>query len=439
MIKKNRRTKIFFGWWTVLTGGILGLWVAGYHAYGFSALFKPIASELGFSRAVASVPSSIGRLEGGIEGPVAGWITDKFGPKWVVLSGVVLFSLGLILMNYINSIWAFYLVWGVIVGTGHNIATTVPIDTAISNWFVKKRGVALSIRWVLSGLSGVLVLPLIAWLISTVGWRMTCVIGGMVMAVVGLPLTWFFLKQHRPEYYGMLPDGATAADGAAETPQMIDRGVKYAAEVREVEFTLRQAMRTRTYWLMILVWSIYGLVMQGINVHSIPFLTDFGIEPVRAASVVAVMILASLPSRFIAGFFIDRVRTEHLPFLVTGAYALQAAGILIFLLYQTTAAIYLWFVLYGFGMGAGIALSSPMRARYFGRKAFGSIHGSSQMFATPAGVIAPIYVGWVYDTTGSYMSVFVLFAVALGIASVLIIFARPPRPPAQVTDIRRIV
>jgi len=84
-IKAKKPPKIFFGWWTVIATGLLGLGITGYYAYGISALFKPIAAEFGFSRAVTSVPSAIGRLEGGIEGPVVGWITDKFGPKWVVL------------------------------------------------------------------------------------------------------------------------------------------------------------------------------------------------------------------------------------------------------------------------------------------------------------------------------------------------------------------
>ena len=188
MIKRSRFPKIFFGWWTVLAGGILALWGHGYHAYGFSALFKPIASELGFSRAVTSVAASIGRFEGGFEAPITGWVTDRFGPRWIVLSGVFLISVSLILMNWVNSLWAFYLVWGVILGTGCNIALSLPLDTAITNWFVKKRGLALSLKWVGSGLSGVIVLPLISWLIIVQGWRTTCVIGGLVMALVGLPL-----------------------------------------------------------------------------------------------------------------------------------------------------------------------------------------------------------------------------------------------------------
>ena len=143
-----------------------------------------------------SVPAGIGRLEGGVEAPLSGWLTDRFGPRWVVLFGVFVIGLSLILMNFMNSLWVFYAVWGVMLGTGVNIALSVPLDTAIINWFVKRRGTALSIKWVGSGLSGVIGVPLITWLIITQGWRRACLIGGIVMWVVGLPLAWFCFKRH---------------------------------------------------------------------------------------------------------------------------------------------------------------------------------------------------------------------------------------------------
>ncbi|MFC2016687.1 MFS transporter [Chloroflexota bacterium] len=439
MIKRRRLPRIFPGWWIVLTGGLLSLWVAGYHAYGFSALFKPISSELGFSRTATSVPAAIGRLEGGFEAPLAGWITDRFGPRWVIFSGVFLVGLSLILMNYIDSLWAFYVVWGILLGTGHNISTTIPLHTTIANWFVKKRGRALGIQMVFSGLSGVLVLPLIAWLIVTQGWRVTCLIGGVVMWLVGLPLAWFFLKQHRPEYYGLLPDGATIEEEAADAGQMIERGVEYAAEFEEVEFTLRQAMRTRAYWMLILAQASHSLAMPAISVHGIPFLTDMGIDQLRAAGILAMMVLASVPCRFAGGLLADRIKKDHLRFILGGAYLLQALGFAVFLLNQTVPMIYVWFILYGTGFGAMMGLMFPIRARYFGRKAFGSIQGISMMFMTPVGVAAPIYLGWAYDTTGSYISAFTIIAALLALSAVIMSLILPPKPPARITDIREIV
>jgi len=219
---------------------------------------------------------------------------------------------------------------------------------------VKKRGIALSVRWLFTGLAG-LVLSLVAWLVSTQGWRMTCVIGGLGIWFVGLPLAWLLVKPRRPEYYGLLPDGATTeAKPDEKVSQMIDKGVSYAAEVQEVEFTLRQALRTPAYWLLITAVSVRMVGFSAILTHGVPFLTDMGIEPVKAASLLGVIILTSTPSRLIGGFLMDRVQVRYLGFLVAGAFLLQAAGIATFLLKQTAAMIYVFLIL--FWVGVGIAL-----------------------------------------------------------------------------------
>ena len=441
MATKRKSPRIFPGWWTVLTGGIIALWGHGFHTYGFSALFKPIAAELGFSRAVTSAASSIRNFQGSFQAPLVGWITDRFGPKWMVLGGVLLISSSLVLMNWIESRWGYYLVWGVMLGTGAQMALFLPIDVAISNWFVKKRGLALSIKYVLSGLAGMLVLPLVAWLINTREWRMTCVIGGVVMGLVGLPLAWFFIRQRRPEYYGLLPDGATVEEGAEDTGtgQMIDRGIEYAAQVEEVEFTLRQALKTRTYWLLFLIGILPDLVYPVMGIHIIPFLTDRGIDPLLAAGMMAIMVTAGIPARFVGGFIADRVRRDHLRYLLGAIPLVQALGLAIFLLNQTTAMIYVWFILWGTGFGANLTIGTAVMVRYFGRKAYGSIDGSYGILYLPVGVIAPIYIGWLYDTSGSYMLAFTLLAISLTVTGVLFPFIKPPKPPAKITDVRQVI
>jgi MFS family permease len=258
------------------------------------------------------------------------------------------------------------------------------------------------------------------------------------MGIVGLPITWFGLKRHRPEYYGLLPDGAKAREHE-DASQLVGRGIEYAAEVEEVEFTLRQAMKTPAFWLLILAYASHSLAMPTINIHSIPLLTDMGIAPLRAAGMMATMVFASIPARLIGGILADRVAKKHLRFLMAGLFLLQAIGIAVFLLNQTVSMIYVWFILYGIGMGASLTLNTPMRARYFGRKAFGSIHGTSMMLITPAGVAAPIYAGWTYDTTGSYLTVFTLLAALLTFSAFLMCFVIPPKPPSQVTGIRKII
>jgi MFS family permease len=445
LLAKLNPARVFFGWWTVIGGGILALWGYGYSAYGISALFKPISEELGFNRTATSVASSIGRFQGGIEAPLTGWITDRWGARWVIFTGISIVSISLILMKFINSLWAYYVVWGVGVATGTNIALSIPMDVTISNWFVKKRGLAISIKWVFSGLSGVVVMPLIALMISLYDWRQTCLIGGIVMAIIGLPISLFLVKSRRPEYYGMLPDGARIAEEVqANRENLVEKGAQYAFEVKEIEFTVRQAMKTIPYWVVFVEQAVNQLFTPVMSIHCIPFLTDpppggIGIDPVKAATMMSIWITASLPTRFLGGLIADRIDIKYMRFLITAAFIMQVSGLLAFLHYHSISMIYVWFILYGFGNGLVSTVNPLLRARYFGRKALGSIQGISAMLMTPIGVVAPIYAGWIYDTTGSYMQAFSSFAVALGVATVLSIFVIPPKAPDEITDVRSIV
>ncbi|MFC2011258.1 MFS transporter [Chloroflexota bacterium] len=436
MIKKKRSPKIFFGWWSVLvTCVIAGLSAALCHS-GISVFFKPLAAELGINRAEASIATGVGRLEGGIGAQLAGWLCDKFGPRWVIVAGACIVGIGLVMMNFINSLWTFVLVWGGIIGIGTNIGFTLAIDKNIANWFVRKRGLALGIRFVLMGTGAVVVLPTAAWLVSTQGWRMTNLIfAGAVFA--GIPLLWLFVKQNRPEYYGLLPDGAAVEEEAADTSEMIEKGVKYAAESEEVEFTLRQAMKTRSYWMLLVAWCTGMLVMGGIGIHVIPFLTDLGIDPLMAAGMMAMVQFFTIPSRFVGSLLADHFRKDRLQFLLAATFLLQSLGLAAIALKQNLTMIYVFLILKGLGGGASTPLRVIIGSRYFGRKAFGTILGSILMVEAPIGFLAPIYTGWIYDTTGNYITAFATFAALSGIATFLMFLVRPPKPPDEVTDINK--
>jgi nitrate/nitrite transporter NarK len=155
----------------------------------------------------------------------------------------------------------------------------------------------------------------------------------------------------------------------------------------------------------------------------------------------AMMIFFSLPTRFLGGWIADRLDIRHLRFIKTISYLLQGSGVVLFLTLPNPGIeiIYIWFILYGLGQGFSMTISPLMRARFFGRKAFGSIQGIAAMLMTPIGVAAPIYAGWIYDTTHSYENAFIQFAILLGIAMVLSVFLLPPKQPEHIGDVRSIV
>jgi MFS family permease len=364
--------------------------------------------------------------------PLSGWLSDKFGPKWVIVSGICFMSISLLLMNFINSAWTYYAVWGVIMAVGQSLGLSIAIDVMLTNWFVSKRGRAFSLRFAITGIMGVIALPIIGWLVATQGWRTTCLIWA-VLVFAGVPLVLYFVKQRRPEYYGLLPDGAKVEPGSeADRDAMIARGREYAAGFQETEFTLRQALRTSAFWMLTAAWVMYGIIVAGFNIHCIPFLTDMDIDPVAAASMMAMMVFFTVPSRFFGGIIADRVKKDHLKFLLAATFIFPALGITTFLLNQSIASVYIFLILFGFGSGAFVPLDIVIRSRYFGRKAYGSIQGSSVILSAPISFLSPIYTGWVYDTTGSYTTAFILFAALGALAAFMMCLIKVPKPPALV-------
>jgi MFS family permease len=425
---------MFFGWWSAIAAGLLSGFGAGFRSQGFSVFLKPLAAELDLSRAVISAVSAVGTLEGGLVYPLAGWLSDKFGPRLVMFFGTCMFVIGLALMFFVNSLWLFVVTWGILTGLGSTLAFSIAGDKAVTNWFVKKRGLALGVRFMLWGAGSTVVLPIVGWLVATQGWRTT----NLIWACVTFPtlaIIWFLIRPHRAEYYGLLPDGANFKEKMADN-QIIDKGAEYAAEIGEVEFTVKQAWKTRAFWMLLVSWTISQVVVGALSIHIIPFLTDTGIDTTVASSMMALSIFCTIPARFIGGAVADRFKKNHLHYLLAVTFILLAIGTSVLAFNQDTSTIYIFLILYGLGSGAGTPLRLVVGSRYFGRKSFGSILGSMLMLQSLLGFVSPIYAGWVYDTTGSYTIVFITFAALTAMSTFIMLFVRPPAPPVQGAKIR---
>ncbi len=416
-------SKIFPGWWVVFASSVIGFLGVGIASSGLSVFFKPIAEELALSRAAASWASSIQSVGQGISGLTGGMATDRYGPRLIMIIGIVFLTIGLVAMFFVQSLWAFLLAWGLLVGFGFSFGCTFVTDAAIVKWFVRKSGIAINIKFAVQALSGILLLPVIAWLTTLQGWRFTSLGAGAIVILVCLPLAWFFIKPHPPEYYGLVADGVTRLP-VNPSPQ------KYKIrnyESEEADFTLKQALRSPTYWMLTLVSYFAVAAAPIMTVHCIPFLTDRSIDPVQAAGIMAIILTSGIPVRLITGFLLDRVKTDNLRFMMAIGFLLQVIGVTIFLITGSMAMIYVWFLLYGIGNGIYQGVLIPLWARYFGRKAYGAILGSTMATNVPIAVAAPVYIGWIYDKYESYTSVIIALAVFCTIAGVMVSFISPPK------------
>jgi MFS family permease len=432
----KKRKGMFPGWSIVVAGSTLAFWGYSILTYSFGVYVNALTAEFGWTREQLSLAYSFRSFEGGLAGPFAGPAIDKWGPRAISIVGFVAFGIGQILLYYVNSLWLFYVLW-ILVAAGGNLGLNSCFNKAAATWFVKRRGFVLGIISAFQSLGAPVLVPLVTWLLYTYGWRESFLISGTVTLVVGIPLIWFFFKPKRPEYYGWLPDGKRVGEKeAVNTEVVIQKGVEYAAEMQEVEFTARQALKTRAFWILTIVSSLGGIASPVFFVHLIPFLTDKGISPMAAASMMGVEVFFAAPSRFFFGWLSDLISIKRIKYLfVLGAF-IEAAGVLI-LIFAGNNMTWLWafMVIEGLGFGARSGITGPLRGRYWGRKAFASIQGFLTPFTMLAGTIAPVYAGWVFDTTGSYQVAFVAVFACMALGVIGTFFLNPPKPPKKITKV----
>jgi len=276
---------------------------------------------------------------------------------------------------------------------------------------------------------GVVVLQVLPRLIQATDWRITCVICGVIMLAAS-PLVLLFVKQNRPEYYGLLPDGAGNGPeiSNADTKDMLVKGAEYAASFQERELTLKQAMKTWAFWLLVISQTCFALLGGVVSLHTYNFLTDMKIDPIEAAAMLSLQVFFQMPFRFVGGVISDRLSTRHLPFALGAAYLVMALSVVPLLFRQTIPMVYIFLVLYGIGNGLPTTLRIGVISRYFGRKSYGKIYGNINFFTAIVAFAAPIYAGWAYDTTHSYIAVFTQGVILTLVGVVFTCFIRIPKP-----------
>ncbi len=424
---------MFRGWWMVVTGGILNGLGAGVHFYGFSVFFNPMRDEFGWGRAQMAGVFSLARLEGGIEGPVAGWLIDNVGARKMFIIALVIVGAGYIAFWTIDSLLMLYLIFGLLISVGYNMGFYRAANTIVANWFIKKRTRALSYLAVGAGIGGAVVVPALGWLIDLVGWRWAGVVIGLTVWLVGIPLA--STMRHRPEEVGLLPDGEPVAKREEQNPEEGSAPASAALPAApppvavgsgETDFTAGQALRTSTFWLLVLGMVFRSTILSSIVVHQIPHLEDIGIPRHTAEAILGFMVLMSIPGRLLFGWLGDVVAKRYLMVVVC---VLQGIGVFILASASSLGWVFVFLVLYALGYGGAIPLMPAFRGELFGRKAFATIGGLITPLTTLSAVAGPIFAGYVYDVSDSYRIAFYTFAVMVMLSGVTFFFVRPAKPP----------
>ena len=405
------KPRIFWGYIIVAAGFLAGMSIIGQSVLR-GVFFKPILLELDLSRAVTSGATSISAVAMGVAAVFAGKLTDKYGPRLVLVIAALAVGLGNMLMSQVESLWQFYLFYGFLVGVGMGGAD-VPIATTVSRWFVRRRGMMIGITKVGAGV-GIVLFPMLAsFLMDNYGWREAYLyIGGIILVVI---LFAGFLFRRDPAQMNQLPDGDTMVPAIKETAQV-------------VQYSARDAMSSRQFWTFVGVWAIFGGCVQAVLLHIVNHATDLGISTSIAASIVSVIGGLSILGRLTLAGLSDRIGPRS-SYLI--ALAMLTSSMLWMQFARQVWMFYVFAVLYGTAHGACFTLLAPMLSKLFGLNSLGTIMGFVVLFGALGSLIGPVAAGWIFDVTGTYQLAFVVMFILCIISMLLMFSLKPTRTPLE--------
>lgn len=429
-VTRRRVQGVFFGWWIVAAACVIQSLNQGLLGQGFTLYFLPLQAEFGWSRALLSSGYALSHVESGVLGPLEGWLADRFGPRRVVLVGVLLLGVGFILLSMIHSLGAFFGAF-LVISAGSSLCGFLPLSVAVLNWFVRQRSLALGVAMAGAGLGGVIV-PMVAWGVTNHGWRSMALVSGLVIWLVGFPMA--LLVRHKPEQYGYLPDGDSPASSKESVQERLAASATPESGVeQDVSFSTVEALRTPAFWLIAAGHASAVLMVSAVSLHLAPHLVQqLGVSLETAGSVVAVLLIVSVVGRIAGGYLADRMSKRVMLVVCMLSHTI---GLLLLAYATTMTQVFLFTVFHGLAWGARAPTQNAIRAEYFGRTSIGLILGLASVLVTAASVIAPIFAGWLADMLGDYRMAFTILAVVAGFGSLFFAFAskpvRRPHAPAE--------
>ena len=426
-----RRTKgVFYGWWLVGVGAFVIAFGAVPMFLGATAWFVVLEKNFGWNKAQLSWAFAFTRIEGGIMGPVAGYLVARLGPRRMVFIGFLILGAGFLLFSQVQNLWIFYLSF-VIMGIGVELGTWLSITTVVNNWFQRHR--ASAIGWTMQGsaIGGILIIPALAWAIDPDRfgldqWRKVAAGYGVLILLLSLPIARTI--RNRPEDYGQLPDGDTVPSGPAkaqETGPTPRRGA-------EAGYTWREALRTRTFWLMTAGHACSASASVTLAVHLGPMLAGRGFSVTTVGLVLAVQTAVIAVVIPLGGYVGDRSQMKNGLFFFT---LLQSVAIFIALEADSTRLAVLYAVFMGIGLGGRLPITTSMRGAYFGRRHFPIIMGLSLMPINLLMFAAPLFTGYMFDATDSYAIPFNTIAIVNIVGAFLYLPMGKPSPPPSASRV----
>ncbi len=402
------KDKLFYGWVVVGTFFIVGITLYGIH-FSFGVFFESIESTVHLNRAETSTVSSVNMLLAGVCAFLAGWALDRYGPRIVVLLMGLFTGLSLLLTSQTDSLWQLFLTYSLLLAMGTGALFVVSMST-VSRWFDKKRGLALGLASSGAELGMLIMAPFATYLISNVSWRTAYFVIGLIAWLIVIPLS--RLLKRDPYEIGALPDGVKSDSH--------DIGEKEDG-IRLSGLSLPQVFRTRSFWLVILIWIFFASNIFLVTTHLVPHARDINFSPMEAATVLSLIGGISIVGRVLLGIASDRIGRKLTAIICT----LLQAGAMVWLIWaQDLWMLYLFALVYGFAFGGMVPVMAALVSDTFGLGRIGVILGLLEISFGVGAAIGPAVGGLIFEARGSYSLAFLLGAVAMVIVTLLISLIR---------------
>jgi MFS family permease len=410
---------IFYGWWIVAASFLTLLITVGIGLYAPPVFLVPLQDHFGWSRAAITGGVGVGALTALMISPFVGALIDRFGARKVMTAGALVMGGAFGGMGLLQSLWQLYAL-NVIAAAGISCVAWIPNQTLISNWFDRKRGLAMGITLAGIGFGGFTMASLAGILLVQIGWRLAFAsLGALVLLLVVTVV--LVVVRSRPADLGLLPDGDPV--GPRGRP-LEESGAAPAVAGLE----LAESVRTSALWLLSLVHFLWTFGSMSIIGHLAAFLSDQGFETRIAAGSLGVAILISVLGRVSFGLLSDRYSKKS---IMSAALLLNALAVACLFSQNSLAALAAFLLLFGLGLGGGAVLVPLLVGELFGLRAFGKILGLAMISSALGAATGPVVTGRIFDLTGGYDPAFILHILSFCAAAAAITFLRRPRQAAQ--------
>ena len=407
----------YYGWWIVAGAIVCQSVFMSVGQVVVGVFMQPVTTELGWPVWQYTLGPSLAVGLGALAGIYAGPIVDRRGPRGLMWLGAVVSALCFYGLSQQGQLWI-YLTLYIVAGLfGWNLFGPLVINATLVKWFVRKRGWALAIGSVGISLGGLIAPLTITAVVDTYGWRVGYDVLALFVLVTVIPIA--FLMRRMPEDYGLAPDGDTAGRETTES----SRSPLHALP----SLTRGEALRTRSFWLLVVGFTFYQAALFSVLVHAIPFATDAAFTRQSAALALTVNGLGNLLSKAVWGYSLQRVEARRLLLVASTVAALGVGFMLAAVAAGSLTLLFVGFFCYGFGFGGTIPLGESLWAAYFGRAHIGAIRGVAQPLTIIGPVFGPILVGLWYDFAQTYQPAFAAIIGVYFVGGLLIWISREPK------------